>query len=110
MSNLNPQQLTISPTKFVEEIKQAWQALASLFNGNVSFGDGTNVDNISGAWANAVTVAGNFTVNHNLNRTPVGVFMVKTDAFENLKFVSATQTTITLAGQNGGANVSLFIF
>jgi hypothetical protein len=110
MSKLAPQQLTISPSKFVEELKQAWQSLARLFNGGVSFGDGTNIDNISGAWVPALTVIGNFTVSHNLGRVPVGTLMVKTDAFENLKFVSATATQITLAGQNGGANVLLFVF
>jgi hypothetical protein len=110
MSLLSPQQLTISTTKFVEEIKQAWQSLAGLFNGGISFGDGTNVDNISGAWALALSVAGNFVVNHNLGRTPVGWFVVSKDGFEDVKLISKTSSTITLAGQNGGVNLTLFIF
>lgn len=108
--NLAPQQLTINTKQFVEQIKQAWQNLASLFNGNISFGDGTNVDNINGAWATAASVAGNFVVNHNLGRTPVGWFIVSKDGFEDVKLISKTTTTITLAGQNGGVNLLLFIF
>lgn len=108
--NLAPQQLTINTKQFVEQVKQAWQNLANLFNGNISFGDGTNVDNINGVWAPTISVAGNFVVTHNLGRTPVGWFIVSKDGFEDVKLFSKTTTTITLVGQNGGVNLLLFIF
>jgi len=107
---LTPQQLSITLTKFVEEIKQAWQNLFFVLNGNVSFGDGVNTDNINGVWATANSAIGNFVINHNLGRVPTGYFIVKSTAFEVVKFVSATNTQITLAGQNGGSALTLFIF
>jgi len=94
---------------FYDVINRLYGSLASTVNGSVSFGDGISTDNISGIWATALTVAGNFTVTHNLGRIPVGYLVMKSDAFENLKFISSTTTTITLAGQNGGANILLFI-
>lgn len=96
---------------FFDNFNRLYGQLASLINGSISFGDGTvgSTDNISGVWETALTVAGNFTVTHNLGRLPVGYLMVKNDAFENLKFISSTTTTIVLAGQNGGANILLFI-
>ena len=107
---LTPQQLSITPNKFVDILKQAWQNLFGVLNGNVSFGDGTNADNINGVWANANSVIGNFTITHNLGRVPVGYLIVKSTAFEIVKFISSTTTQLTLAGQNGGSALTLFIF
>lgn len=94
---------------FFDVLNRLWQQLATLINGAISFGDGIDSSNIDGVWVPALTVAGNFTVTHNLNRAPIGYLWVKSDAFENIKFVSATTTQITLAGQNGGANILLFV-
>jgi hypothetical protein len=96
--------------KFYKVFNRLWQSMSFVLNGNVSFGDGTSTDNIQGVWATALTVIGNFTVTHNLGKIPVGYFIAGSDAFENIKFVSSTTTTITFAGQNGGANIRLFIF
>jgi len=96
-------------TSFFALIRRLYENIALAFKGQISFGDGIDVDNIRGTWKTAVSAAGNFTVNHNLGYIPTGWFMVKTDAFENLKFISSTTTQITLAGQNGGANILLFI-
>lgn len=95
---------------FYNILNRLWQSLALIINGNISFGNGIDKANIDGIWKTAVSVAGNFTVVHNLGRQPVGYLMVKSDAFENLKFVSSTTTQLVLAGQNGGANILLFIF
>lgn len=95
---------------FFAAINRLWGQLASIINGQIGFGDGVSTDNIDGKWISTLTVIGNFTVNHGLGRVPVGYLMVKTDAFENLKFVAATGNTITLAAQNGGANILLFVF
>lgn len=103
-------QLDITANKFVELLRQRWTQLAFLFNGNISFGDGTNSDNISGVWVTVNSVIGNFTVNHNLGRIPAGYIIASQTAFEVTKFVSSTTTQITLAGQNGGSALTLFIF
>lgn len=95
---------------FWDALNKVWGQLAIIINGGISFGDGTARGNIDGVLVTATTVAGNFTVTHGLNRTPVGYWMVKSDAFENLKFVSSTASQITLAGQNGGAHITLFVF
>jgi len=95
---------------FFNAINRLYQALAIAFNGNISFGDGINADNINGVWVPVHTVMGNNTINHNLGRIPVGYLMVKSDAVEFLSFVSSTTTQIVLSGLAGGANVLLFIF
>lgn len=95
--------------KFYDVIRDVYEKLATAFNGRIGFGDGTVPDNIDGVWVLALTVAGNFTITHNLGRIPAGWFMVKKDGFEDVKFISSTKTQLTLAGQNGGVNATFFI-
>lgn len=95
---------------FVAYLERIWITLLAVVNGRIGFGSVGNPDNIDGTLVTATTVAGNFTVTHNLLRSPTGYWMVTSDAFENLKFISSTTTQITLAGQNGGAHITLFIF
>lgn len=107
---LVPSQLSGDEKKVHGEIRKGWQILYQILAGQVSYGDGVNKDNIDGVWATAVSVAGNFTVTHNLGRVPVGYHVVKSTGFENVKFISATTSQITLAGQTGGSTLTLFIF
>lgn len=102
---------TTSPD-FQGGIKRLWDQLSKAFNGNVSFGDGTSSDNVAGAWAGPVITVvspGVFVVTHNLGRIPVGWFIAKKDGFEDVKFISSTTTTLTLSGQVGGINITLFV-
>ena len=118
MARVVPSTINVEPPKieegnwikrFYDALNKITQATIQSVNGNISFGNGTNLDNINGSWVNATSVAGNFTITHNLGRIPAGWIMVNTDAFENLKFISSTATQMVLAGQNGGAHIRLFI-
>jgi hypothetical protein len=112
-------QIIVLPTKqslflFVQMIGKMWNNLAQLINGNVSFGDGTNADNINGAWANVVTpLAPNtdFTINHNLNRIPAGYLVMKKDRAVDVYdgSIAATTTQITLKATVASAAIRLFI-
>src|ERR1700679_1392834 len=74
----------MSVQSFVYMLQTLWQSLASIINGNISFGNGSQSDNINGIWS-SVTTPGtpntNFTITHNLGRVPVGyIVMSKTAA------------------------------
>jgi hypothetical protein len=61
--------------------KKAWQLLALVINGHVSFGDGTTPSNVDGVWVSVATGSSNpFTVTHNLGRVPVGYLVAQKDA------------------------------
>lgn len=97
-------------TPFEKAVRRLWELLAKALNGNISFGDGTSPDNINGVWISVNTTIANFVVTHNLGRIPVGWLLVNKNGFEDIKQVSSTTTTLTLAGLNGGIAVKLFIF
>jgi hypothetical protein len=112
--------ITVEPEKkslfdFVQMLGKMWRNLAQAFNGQISFGDGTNVDNINGAWVNTTTpVAPNtdFTVNHNLNRLPVGYLVMAKDRAVDVYTgsIAATLTQITLRATVASAVIRLFVF
>jgi hypothetical protein len=99
-----------SLTEFVGQLHTTYQNLSQAFNGGVSYGDGTNTENIDGSWASVTTPAGNFTVTHGLNRVPVGVHVTQKSAFCDVFTVSSTKTTITLQASAAGVAIKLFIF
>lgn len=109
----------VEPTKsslenFVQMIRTVYQNLIQAINGNLGFGDGTNLDNINGSWINAVTpVASNtdFTVNHNLQRIPSGYWVMQKDRAVDIYTgsVTATSTQITLRATVASAAIRLFI-
>lgn len=109
----------IEPTKkslndFVQMVKNIYQNFTQAFNGQIGFGDGTNIDNINGSWINVVTpVAPNtdFIVNHNLQRTPSGYWIMQKDRAVDVYTggVPSTVTQITLRATVASAVIRLFI-
>jgi len=97
----------------LRSLSKAYAYLAQLFNGRISFGNGTVKDNIDGVWVSVTTPIANFTdftVTHNLYRIPVGYLVVKKsvvgDVFDGT--VAATTTQYTL--QSSGISQTLLIF
>jgi hypothetical protein len=115
----NLQFAVIEPTKkslndFMQMIKTVYQNFTLAFNGNIGFGDGTLLDNINGSWINVVAPAGantDFTVNHNLNRLPVGYLAMQKDRACDVYTgsVVATKTQLTLRATVAFAVLRLFI-
>jgi hypothetical protein len=100
--------------QFVTMLRSIYQNLVDVINGNLGFGDGTKLDNISGSWINVVApVAPNtdFTVNHNLNRLPVGYWIMQKDRACDIYTggVVATKTQLTLRATVASAVLRLFI-
>jgi len=109
---VRPEQKSLD--KFVQMIKQVYQNLIGVINGQIGFGDGANLDNINGSWINVVApVAPNtdFTVNHNLQRLPVGYWIMQKDRACDIYTgsVAATSTQITLRATVASAVLRLFI-
>jgi hypothetical protein len=99
---------------FAKAVLRAWQLLTGIVNGQLTFGDGVNLDNISGFWANvADTGAANtdFVVTHNLGRIPAGYLTfsasIATDIYTGS--TAATKTTVILRSSAAHAAVRLFI-
>src|ERR1700732_2804493 len=87
--------------RFAQAVLKAWQLMSIVVNGQISFGNGTSSDNISGNWASVPDTGlanTDFTVTHNLGRIPVGyltmIASIATDIYTGS--VLATKTTITL--------------
>ena len=96
-------------------MQRLYQQLARVINGGISFGNGTQTDNISGAWANISFPTANVdvTIMHNLGRVPAGWLLVSKniacDLFLGTKV--PTTTTLTLQSSAVGAVVArIFIF
>lgn len=115
----NLQFAVIEPTKkslkdFVDMVRTVYQNFVQGFNGNIGFGDGTNLDNINGSWINVVApgVANtDFTVNHNLNRIPSGYLVMQKDRACDIYTgsVAATVTQLTLRATVASAVLRLFV-
>jgi hypothetical protein len=108
---------TIAPgqaglSNFTQMLNSLWRNLANVINGNISFGNGSQSDNISGVWLTAVFVTPNVdtTFNHTLGRKPIGYIpMNKTAACDVYSgSIPATTTQITLRG-TAAASVGLFL-
>src|SRR6266436_6069231 len=103
-----------SLSSFVQMIRTVYQNFVVAFNGQIGFGDGTNLDNINGSWINVVApVAPNtdFTVNHNLGRLPVGDWIMQKDRATDVYTgsVAATATQLTLRATVASAVLRIFI-
>lgn len=101
-------------TSFQRMLIEIWRSLTKVINGRISFGDGTEADNIDGIWAAAtthVTPNTDFTVTHNLGRIPVGYLVVKKAAACDIYdgTIAATTTQITLKGTVSAVAIKLFI-
>jgi hypothetical protein len=109
----------VEPTKkalddFTRMLFSLWQGLALLINGNITFGDGTIIDNINGTWFNITApVAPNtdFTLNHNLNRIPAGYLVMEKDRACDVYTgsVAPTTTQITLRATVASAVLRIFV-
>jgi hypothetical protein len=69
-------------TKLISTLRDELQRIYNAINGGLSLGDGANLENIYGTWAN-VTFSGTpgteLTVNHNNGRVPAGYLILYTD-------------------------------
>jgi hypothetical protein len=109
---IKPEQKSLND--FVQMLKTIYQNFVSVVNGQLGFGDGTNLDNINGSWINTTTpVAPNtdFTVSHNLGRIPSGYWIMTKDRAVDIYTgsVAATATQLTLRATVASAVVRLFI-
>src|SRR6266436_7751467 len=103
-----------SLSSFVQMIRTVYQNFVVAFNGQIGFGDGTNLDNINGSWINVVAPVGantDFTVNHNLGRLPVGYWIMQKDRATDVYTgsVAATATQLTLRATVASAVLRIFI-
>jgi hypothetical protein len=92
----------------VKNPKRIPELVAKALNGRVSFGDGTDAENIECSWFDTVSALGvDVVVNHGLGRIPVGYVVVSTGDFVQVcRGVGAwTTSTITLrfSGSSGTA-------
>jgi len=109
----------VEPTKqslgvFVTMLRSIYQNLVNVINGNLGFGDGTSIDNISGNWINVVAPGAantDFTVNHNLNRLPVGYLVMSKSASTDIYTgsIAGTKTQLTLRSTVAGVTIRLFV-
>src|SRR6266403_1108071 len=109
---VKPEQKSLND--FVQMLKTVYQNFVQILNGNIGFGDGTNLDNINGSWINVVAPVGantDFTVNHNLGRLPVGYLVMQKDRACDVYTgsVGATLTQLTLRATVASAVLRLFI-
>src|SRR5437016_13335230 len=115
----NLQFAVIEPTKksleaFVRMIRSVHQNFTTAFNGNIGFGDGTNLDNINGSWINVVAPVApdtDFTVNHNLGRIPSGYWIMQKDRACDIYTgsIAATATQLTLRANVASAVLRIFV-
>jgi|SRR5579859_241622 len=97
-------------------LRRVWEQMARIVNGLLSFGDGTNSDNVSGVWSNVATPGAantDFTITHNLQRAAVGYLVMAKDAACDV-YTSPTVNadplhTIILRATATGVNLRLFI-
>ena len=94
-------------------IRRIYEAHARAFNGNISFGNGTQIDNIDGCWASATSPMvpdTDFTITHNLGRVPNGfiLFSKSGSCDVYLGSVASTKTEMTLRCTD--INISLLLF
>ena len=111
------------PDNHVKVLKDVYKA----FRGNISFGKkgfkpgdpsslatGLVLDNMDGVFIKVTVTNPNtpFTVNHTLNRVPIGFLVIRVN--ENANFwdggAAWTSNTISLECNNNGAIATLFVF
>lgn len=100
--------------RFQQAVKRYVEKIVSVLNGQVGFGNGTDLDNLQGRWIN-VTSSGvadtDFTVTHNLGRIPVGFLLVAADkaAVVYRGTVAWTSTQMTLKASQASTVLRLFV-
>jgi hypothetical protein len=101
-------------SSFAQMVRKIYEALARVINGQLSFGNSTSLDNISGYWFSGTTPGTpgtDFTLVHNLGRVPVGYLVFAKGASVDIYTgsVSATSTNITLQATVGNVLVTIFV-
>lgn len=110
----DPQDYTSIIDRFRQATKKYAERLANIINGQISFGNGTALDNMQGRWLNTVTpgVADtDFTIAHNLGRIPVGFITISVDKAGVIYKGSIAWTTsnITLKCSTATTTVRIFV-
>lgn len=99
---------------FTAMLQKLYQQLARTINGNLTFGDGTNPDNISVFYATVTPAVANvdFVLTHNLNRVPAGYLAVEKSAACDVYTgsVAPTATQITLRSSVNGVTLRIMVF
>lgn len=95
-------------------LNKLYQQMARVINGQLGFGDGSQLDNMAGAWANvtsSVATGTEFAITHNLGYVPIGylVFTQNKPASFYLGSSAWTTTQIFLKADNSSVAVKLFI-
>jgi len=99
--------------RFQGSVKKYVEAITSVLNGQVSFGNGTDVDNLQGRWVNTISPAvanTDFTVDHNLGRVPVGFIVISVDKAAVIYTGTIAWTTTQMTLKASAATVALRIF
>ena len=110
----NPQDYTSVIDRFRQATKKYAERLANIINGQLSFGNGTALDNMQGRWINTVTPGApdtDFTVTHSLGRVPVGWLTVSIDkaGVIYLGTIAATAQDLTLKCSTATTTIRIFV-
>jgi hypothetical protein len=97
-------------------LRKIYEQVARVVNYQISFGDGTNSDNMAGVWSNVIAPVANtdFTITHNFGRVAVGYTVWKTSAAGDVYDsptvnVDPTHTIILRSTAVAGTAIRLFI-
>ena len=99
-------------TRLVSALTKWVADLSRLINGNVSFGNGTDFDNLKGKWMTVSTAGAGSetTVTHNLGATPVGFLVMKPPASGTVNLGPTAWTTTNLYLSCSAATQTVVIF
>lgn len=110
----NPQDYASAIDRFRQATKKYAERLANIINGQLSFGNGTALDNMQGRWINTVTPGApntDFTVTHSLGRVPVGWLTISIDkaGVIYLGTIAATTQDLTLKCSTATTTIRIFV-
>jgi len=110
----DPQDYTSLIDRFRQATKKYVERLANILNGQISFGNGTALDNMQGRWINVVTPVApdtDFTITHSLGRIPVGFITIRADKAGVVYYgtIAATTTDLTLKCSTASTTIRIFV-
>jgi hypothetical protein len=97
----------------IRQVGDLWSSFQRALNGNLTFGDGTDYDNIKGKWATFVSSATpdlEFSYTHDLGAVPVGYLIMSSDKAGVLYRGSTTWTTSLVYFKCNVASTTFTIF
>jgi len=98
---------------FAQMLRRLYEALARTINGQLSFGNLSNLDNISGYWFSGTSPVGadtDFTITHSLGRVPMGYLVFSKAASCDVYTGSVVATSVTLTLRCTQSAIALVIF